>query len=41
MGDGGWEDGDILVETGRGGGMGCGTIEGWTGRGIKSGALNK
>ena len=34
--------GDILVETGHvvgGGGMGCGTVRGWTGRGIKSGLL--
>jgi hypothetical protein len=28
--------GDILVEIG-GGGMGCGTVNGWTQRGIKSG----
>lgn len=32
----GVETGDILVETGgQGGGMGCGTIRRWTGRGIK------
>lgn len=32
--------GDILVETGvQGGGMGCRTVEGWTSRGIKSGAF--
>lgn len=29
---------DILLETrGGGGGMGCGTVRGWTGTGIKSG----
>jgi len=36
---GGW-DGDILVEMrvgGWGGGMGYGTVRGWTRRGIKSG----
>jgi len=32
----GWVDGDILVEI-SGGGMGCGTVEGWTRRRIKSG----
>jgi len=31
------EVGDILVEKGWGGGMGSGTVGGWTGRGIKSG----
>jgi hypothetical protein len=31
------EDGDIVLETGRyGGGMECGTVRGWTRRGIKS-----
>jgi hypothetical protein len=32
--------GDILMETGggkQGGGMGCGTVRGWTERGIKYG----
>jgi hypothetical protein len=32
--------GDILMEM-RGGGMGCGTVRGQTGRGIKSGVTKK
>jgi len=34
-----WWGGDLLLETGsgQGGGMGCGTVRGWTGSGIKSG----
>jgi hypothetical protein len=33
---------DILEETGGwSGGMGCGTVGGWTGRGIKSGVVNE
>jgi len=31
---GGWGDGDILVEMGAMGGMGCGIVRGWTG-GVK------
>jgi hypothetical protein len=34
--------GDILVETrGQGGGMGCVTVGGWAGKGIKSGVFKK
>jgi hypothetical protein len=36
-----WWGGDILVETGQEGGMGCGTVGGWTRRGRKSGVLNE
>jgi hypothetical protein len=33
----GWGGGEVLMETGVGeGGMGCETVRGWTGRGIKS-----
>jgi hypothetical protein len=31
-----WGGGEILMETGTGGGMGNRTVRGWTGRGIKS-----
>jgi hypothetical protein len=38
---GGVGSGDILIETGRwGGGMGCGTVRGCAGRGMKS-VINK
>jgi hypothetical protein len=34
--------GDIFMETGgQGGGIGCGTVRGWTRRGIKSGVEKK
>jgi hypothetical protein len=30
-------EGILVVAGGQGGGMGCGTVGGWTGRGMKSG----
>ena len=43
-----WGGGDILMDTGVGvsgggqeGGVGCGTVGGWTRREIKSGVMNK